>query len=124
MAEDGSRVLIIDDDPGVRRMLRLALETEGFEVTAAGNGLDGLEHVRMEPPDVIILDLRMPVMDGQTFFHHLRESGYGMPVIVLTAFDARNACRAMGANAYLRKPFSPNTLVQQVHRLVDAGRET
>lgn len=123
MAENGTaRVLIIDDDPGIRRMLRLALETEGFEVATAANGLDGLEHVRMQPPDVIVLDLRMPVMDGQTFFHQLREKGYGTPVIVLTAFDARAASRQLGADAYLRKPFAPTMLVRQVRRLT--GVET
>ena len=117
-----SRVLIVDDDPGIRRMLRLALETEGFEVATAANGLDGLEHVRMQTPDCIVLDLRMPVMDGQTFFHKLREKGYETPVIVLTAFDARGTSRQLGADAYLRKPFAPGMLVRQVRRLT--GDET
>ena len=116
-----ANVLIIDDDPALRRLLRLTLQDGGFDVVTAANGVDGLEHIAAREPDVIVLDLKMPVMDGRTFYGKLREGGYSTPVVILSAFGAREAGRALGAEAYMDKPFDPNALLDEVKRLAPAA---
>jgi CheY-like chemotaxis protein len=110
-------VLIIDDDVALVRMLRLTLRDGGFEVASAYNGREGLDYVTNHEPDVIVLDLQMPVMDGPTFYHELRSRGFDIPVLVLSANGARRAQRELEADAYLDKPFSPDDLLQAVARL-------
>ena len=85
----GARVLVVDDDPDTRSLLEDYLEAVGLEVTYAGNGQEAFEALAKEVPDVILLDLAMPVMDGMTFLDRLRNDPYhaGLPVIVLTSRD-------------------------------------
>ncbi len=85
------------------------------------NGLDGLQKASDHDPDVIILDLEMPVMDGRTFFQHLREQGDTTPVIVLSAYGARAAQRELQADIGLDKPFDSEQLVQSVRSLIEIG---
>jgi two-component system response regulator PrrA len=110
-------VLIIDDDTALVRMLRLTLRDGGFDVASASNGREALESVSEHEPDVIVLDLQMPVMDGRTFFHELRSRGFDVPVLILSANDGRRAQRELNAEGYLDKPFSPDVLVREVARL-------
>jgi len=110
-------VLIIDDDAALVRMLRLTLRDGGFDVSSASNGREGLERVADHEPDVIVLDLQMPVMDGATFYRELRSRGFEIPVLVLSARGARPAQRELKAEAYLDKPFRPDDLVREVARL-------
>jgi two-component system, OmpR family, response regulator len=111
-------VLIIEDDPSLRRMLALTLKGEGFAVNTAWNGREGLELIDSREPDAIVLDLRMPVMDGPTFFRELRARGVGTPVLILSAYDARKAQRELGADAYVQKPFEADRLVEKLRGLV------
>jgi len=87
LRQRGRRVLVIDDDPDVQALMRETLESEGLEVRCASNGEEGLRAVEAEVPDVVLLDLMMPVMDGITFLEHLRSNPYhmGLPVIVISA---------------------------------------
>ena len=89
----GGRVLVVDDEPDVRQMLKEYLLAVGLEVVMAGDGKEALEAVRSDAPDAVLLDLMMPVMDGMTFLEQLREDPLhmGLPVIVLTAKDLSGA---------------------------------
>jgi DNA-binding response OmpR family regulator len=123
MSENGSRypdvskVLVLDDDNALLRLLRLTLTSEGFEVITASNGLEGLEKVGQEPPDVILLDLEMPVMDGRTFFRELRKQGNNTPVLILSAYGAREAQRELHADGSLEKPFDADVLMNELKQL-------
>ena len=80
-----ARVLIVDDDRSIVRMLRLILHTSGFEVSIAYDGVEALDEIERDPPDVVLLDLNMPVMDGETFLRVIRNRGMQIPVIVTSA---------------------------------------
>jgi len=112
------RVLIVDDDPSVLRMLRLVFVADGFDVTTATNGREALAAVEAAKPGAIVLDLEMPVMDGREFFHELREKGDETPVLILSAYGAERARRELKAEAFVSKPFEPDYLVQEVEKLL------
>ena len=113
------RVLVIDDDPALVRLVSATLRDGGFIVSAAGNGVEGLQRVEEDAPDAIVLDLNMPLMDGPTFFKELRGRGVNTPVLVLSAHGARDVRRAIGADAAMEKPFDPDALVVRVRLLID-----
>ena len=113
-------VLIIDDDPAIARMLRLNLIADGFGVRTAIHGVDGLTRVEDREPDVIVLDLQMPVMDGRTFYRELRSRGCVVPVIVLSAYGAEGARMELGAEASIGKPFDPMHLISTIRRVLAA----
>jgi DNA-binding response OmpR family regulator len=109
-------ILVVDDDRRMRRLLRLNLEKEGYGVTTVENGVAGLEVAELEPPDLVLLDVMMPEMDGFTFLQHLREFS-DVPVILLTAKgEERDKVRGLdlGADDYLTKPFGPAELLARV----------
>src|SRR5207245_3461784 len=81
----GKRVLVVDDDPDIRELLFTALEDEGFEVVPAANGQEALAIIRTFHPDVIILDLMMPVMDGWQFVKEMRARDEDIPLVLLSA---------------------------------------
>ncbi|HEY3604658.1 MAG TPA: response regulator [Sporichthyaceae bacterium] len=116
---EGARVLVVDDDPSVRRLIALNLELDGFEVRTAEDGWAALTEIRADPPDVITLDLSMPVLDGLGTAAWLRadEGLAGLPVVlisaVLTAEDLELA-EKIGVNAVLTKPFESADLVAAV----------
>lgn len=115
------RILVVEDDGPIRNLLVLSLLDEGFETTQAANGLEALDVVDQATPDLIVLDLAMPVMDGRTFYHRLRESGAReIPVIVVSAVGAKRAQRELGAEAAFDKPFDTDDIVAEVWRLVRA----
>jgi two-component system, chemotaxis family, chemotaxis protein CheY len=101
------RVLVVDDDESIRELISIALEDEGYEILQAHQGQAALEVVRCHPPDVILLDTRMPVMNGWEFARRYRElEGPHAPVIMFTAVDDPElAAHEIGAEAYLSKPF-------------------
>src|SRR5215831_6596255 len=101
------RVLLVDDDAGTRAGLQGLLETQGFSVLQAADGAAALERLVELPPDVIVTDLDMPVMNGMELLGALRERALDVPVIVATsAAELRAAVEAMraGASDYLTKP--------------------
>ena len=118
------RVLVIDDDVSLSRLVRAILRTADYEVAQAFNGIEGLEVVSREHPDVIVLDLQMPQMDGRGFFRELRARGDQTPVLVSSSFGARSAQKELGAEGSIEKPFDPDALVAAVTELFEASRAT
>ena len=116
------RVLVVDDDVSLSRLVRAILRTADYEVAQAYNGIEGLEVAGREHPDVIVLDLQMPQMDGRGFFRELRARGDRTPVLVSSSFGARTAQRELGAEGSIEKPFDPDALVEAVERLFQASR--
>jgi two-component system KDP operon response regulator KdpE len=111
-----ANVLVVDDDQRMRRLLRVNLEREGYHVTAAEDGPAGLEVAELDPPDLVVLDVMMPEMDGFTFLQRLREFS-DVPVILLTAKgEERDKVQGLdlGADDYLTKPFGPAELLARV----------
>jgi DNA-binding response OmpR family regulator len=123
------RILIVDDEPNVRLVFRTALETTGYLVTEAADGDAALKQLRKLPTDLILLDLKMPVVDGMETLQRLRDAGDKTPVVVITAHGSvpdAVAVMKLGAVDFLPKPVSPATLravVSGVCALFTVNRE-
>ena len=114
-------ILIVDDEPAIVQVIRERLEREGFQVCAAGSGEAALEAVHDCAPDLLILDLMLPGIDGFGVLRRLRESGQALPVIVLTARDDDVDAVVgleLGADDYVRKPFNPRELAARVRAVL------
>ena len=109
----GRRVLVVDDDDGIRQFIRMALEDAGYEVVPASDGRGALEAIEGAAPDLIFLDMRMPVMDGWTFARTYRSGpSPHAPIVVLTAArDAAQNASEIDADAFLAKPFPLRDLI-------------
>ncbi len=115
--EERPTVLIVDDDPGVHEMLTDVLSDEGYDVIAALNGREGLERLHERKPDVILLDLMMPVMDGWRFREEMRhiEGANAIPVVVLSATHSIvDAAKQIQADGYIAKPFDLDQLLAKL----------
>jgi two-component system chemotaxis response regulator CheY len=111
-------ILVIDDDPSILSTVSDILEFEGFPVTTASNGAEGLRCLEQVTPSLVLLDMRMPIVDGWEFARTLRERGIVLPIVVMTAAqDARRWAQEIGANGYLSKPFDLADLIDTVKRL-------
>lgn len=112
----GRRVLVVDDEPQVRATVSEALELEGYDVAQATNGLEALASLAIREPEVIILDLWMPVMDGWAFRRAQLASHPHIPVVILSALDlSSERLRELRANALIGKPFDLDVLYGAVH---------
>jgi two-component system response regulator MprA len=127
MSPVGERVLVVDDDLSLRRMLERTLKAEGYEVTVAADGGGALAAVERSAPDVIVLDVAMPGVDGLAVCRRLRSRGLATPILMLTARDAvadRVSGLEAGADDYLVKPFAIAELIARLRALTrrtDAG---
>ncbi len=113
------RILIVDDEPRILNFLVTKLKVSGYETLTAGDGQEGLEQVKAQEPDLVVLDLLMPRMDGLDMLRQLR-SFSTVPVIVLTARgDEADRIRGLqlGADDYLPKPFNPDELVARIEAI-------
>jgi DNA-binding response OmpR family regulator len=119
-----NKVLLIDDDPALVRMIRLALLSEGLQVDTAIDGVQGLAATETSTYDVIVLDLQMPNMDGRAFFREFRARGGTTPIVLLSAYGAQAARSELKAEAAVSKPFDPNTLIRAVRALLPAEYES
>ena len=121
----GKRVLVVDDDPDIRELLFTALEDEGFEVVPAGNGQEALAIIKTFRPDVIVLDLMMPVMDGWQFAQELRARDEGdedIPLVLLSAArDLKTHAKALAAADIIEKPFDLAELLPKIARVASAA---
>ncbi|MDQ1385866.1 MAG: hypothetical protein QOG65_3245 [Actinomycetota bacterium] len=120
-----ARVLVVDDDTVVRRLVRDGLEREGFDVTEAGDGSAALEAVETSRPDLVILDVNLPVAGGFDILQRLRESS-ALPVILLSGRGAeidRVLGLELGADDYVVKPFSPRELASRVRAVLRRATE-
>ena len=116
----GKRVLVVDDDASIRELLTTALGEGGYEVVPATNGEDALAVRERWRPDVIVLDLMMPVMDGSTFAKRLRERD-DIPIVVLSAAnDLERHAKSVGAADVIGKPFDLDQLIPTVARAAEA----
>jgi two-component system response regulator MprA len=116
-----ARILVVDDEPAVRESLTSSLEFEGYRVAGAADGVLALQRVEREPPDLVVLDVLMPRMDGLTTCRRLRALGATMPVLMLTARDMvgdRVTGLDAGADDYLAKPFELDELLARVRALL------
>ena len=114
-------VLLVDDDAPIRRMLERTLSAEGYDVSAVGDGGAALASVERSVPDVIVLDVAMPGVDGLAVTRRLRAKGLPVPILLLTARDAlreRVAGLDAGADDYLVKPFEVEELTARVRALL------
>ncbi|MGB3717522.1 MAG: response regulator transcription factor [Candidatus Promineifilaceae bacterium] len=113
-------VLVVDDEPRMIRFIRMNLELEGYHVVEAGNGIEALDQVRKHMPDLVVMDIMMPKMDGFETLHLLREIST-VPVILLTVKgeeEDRIRGLELGADDYVTKPFSPRELVSRVNAVL------
>jgi CheY-like chemotaxis protein len=117
----GKRVLVVDDDPDIRELLFTALEDEGFDVVPAANGREALAIIRTFRPDVIVLDLMMPVMDGWQFASELRARDEDIPLVLLSAAnDLPTHAKALAAAEVIEKPFELAELLPKIARVASA----
>lgn len=115
------KILVVDDEQPVRESLRRSLRFNGYDVLTASDGLEAVEAVRSENPELLILDVMMPNMDGLEVCRTLRREGWDRPILVLTARDGvsdRVAGLDAGADDYLPKPFALEELLARVRSLV------
>ncbi|WP_457184582.1 response regulator transcription factor [Nocardioides sp. P5_E3] len=121
MSESRPRVLVVDDDRAVRDSLRRSLEFNGYEVVLAADGAEGLVAVGAQHPDVVVVDVMMPRLDGIETTRALRAAGNDVPILVLTARDAvgdRVEGLDAGADDYLTKPFALEELLARLRALL------
>src|SRR6202161_4530200 len=124
-----ARVLVVDDEPAVRRALERALRLDRYDVELAGDGEEALDALAKAPPDAVILDIGMPKLDGLEVCRRMRQAGDRTPILMLTARDAvddRVEGLDVGADDYLVKPFALRELQARLRALLrrtgeDAG---
>ncbi|GAB4521936.1 MAG: response regulator transcription factor [Anaerolineales bacterium] len=115
-----ARILVIEDDEAIIRFVRRGLAYEKYEVETAGDGLSGLQKAQENPPDVVVLDLMLPGLDGMEVCRRLR-SVSGVPILILTARDSVNdrvMGLDMGADDYMVKPFNMDELLARIRALL------
>lgn len=115
------RILIVDDDPSIRYMLGRILVDEGYEALAAGNGCDGLKIMREKSVDLVLLDMKMPGMNGEETLKEMTGARAGLPVIMMTAYPRRQTEGGLaGASALLQKPLDFPILLEAIKKLLCA----
>ncbi len=120
-AAPGPLVLLVDDDPGIRRSVAAGLELEGFRVVPASGGRAGLAAATSQRPDVVLLDLAMPDLNGLEVLRELRDGGDDVPVCILSArdeVDDRVRGLEVGADDYVVKPFALEEVAARLHALL------
>jgi len=115
-------VLVVDDDSSILDTVSSILSGEGYEVVSAASGQEALAAVALKQPLVILLDMRMPVMDGWAVARALRNQGISVPIVVMTAAEsAKRWADEVGAEGYLAKPFGLDELLTAVERFRGRG---
>lgn len=125
-----NKILVVDDDPDIREALIMILEQSGYQVITARNGIEGLASLKADQPDLMILDLLMPKMDGFSVLKEIKDPKWlgfkDMPIIVLTAVREEASRRRyeletgveLSTADYVEKPINPDLLVERVRRLI------
>jgi two-component system OmpR family response regulator len=119
--DSGPRLLVVDDEPNIVELLSASLRYAGFEVSSARSGREAVDQVRAERPDLVVLDVLMPGIDGFSVLRQLRGNGVDIPVLFLTAKDAgqdRVAGLTLGADDYVTKPFSLAEVIARIHAIL------
>jgi len=120
------QILVVDDDPLMHRLYQHHLERAGYQMVSARNGREALDAAARQPPQLIVMDIMMPDMDGLEALRELKKSDAtkAIPVIIITANGhhiARKESESCGAAVFLTKPFSPMQLLTEIKRFVPAG---
>jgi len=125
---NGKKIVHIEDEPDMIDLVKLILERKGYQVIGAAGGQEGLDAVRETIPDLVLLDLMMPDIEGWDVYQQMRahEETKHIPVIVVTA-KAQNIDKVLGLHIakvddYISKPFSPQELVDAIERVLDKGK--
>ena len=123
-----ARILIADDDPDIRQLVIYALADQGHEVSVAKDGQEALDHVAQSPPDLMLLDIMMPEMDGYDVLRALDERGIRgfTKILVLTAKGSERDWKLgydLGADRYMTKPFDPDELLETVGEMLNSTPE-
>lgn len=119
----GKKILVVEDDPTSLKLLELILSKEGYEVVAASNGLEGLRMAKLDSPDLVVMDVMLPGLDGFEVCHRLRSEAAtaGLPVLMLSSkrqkSDIETATK-VGANAFLPKPVDRTEFLSKVSELL------
>lgn len=125
-----TKILVVEDDPDIVEALKMILERRGYQVLTAREGVEGLACLKAEKPDLIILDLLMPKMDGFAVLKELRERRWSqfrdIPILILTSVREEASRRRyeletkveLGADAYVEKPICPDLLLERVKKLI------
>ena len=125
-----AKILVVDDDPDILDAVTMILESQGYEVVTAQNGLEGLAQIKAEEPDLMILDLLMPKMDGFALFKELQDPKWlkykDMPILILSSVREEASRRRYELETgvelemadYIEKPFSPDVLLKRVGELI------
>ena len=121
---DKKKILLVDDEQDMVYVVKIRLEVDGFTVVTAGDGQEGLDKARQENPDLIILDLMLPKLDGYKVCRMLKfdEKYRNIPVILYTARGQETDEKLgyeVGADAYITKPFDPQKLLAKIHELLN-----
>ena len=124
MIEDHQTILVVDDESHMRRLIEFTLRKGGYTIVVVGNGREAIAAARASSPDLIILDVLMPEMDGMEALDRLKENQQtaSIPVILLTGIGqpaARQLVEEKGTVTYLAKPFSPSKLLREVRRKLE-----
>ena len=115
------KILVVDDEPDILEFLRYNLVKEGYDVSTANNGEEGIKKAEAEKPNLIILDIMMPPPDGFTLTSMLRDDVKfaRTPILIITALDNSNSrATTLGANGYLAKPFNLDELAAKIMELI------
>ncbi len=121
------KILVIEDDRATRKALQQIFEPEGYSVAVAQNGAEGLAIFRQERPNFVILDLRMPLANGQDVCRQIRKESEDVPILILTGSNAeidRVLLLELGADDYVTKPFSPKELLARVRAILRRSRRS
>ena len=121
-----ARLLVVDDEPNIRELLSTSLRYAGFEVTAAANGREALDAAEEFQPDLAVLDVMLPDMDGFTVTRRLRSAGRHFPVVFLTARDGTEdkiTGLTVGGDDYVTKPFSLDEVVARIRAVLRRGSD-
>ena len=111
-------ILVVDDDPNILDVVSELLDMEGYRVATAANGAEALRAVEEQLPSLVLLDMRMPVLDGWGFAKELHARGVKLPILVMTAAqNARLWAEEIGAQGYVAKPFEVPALLDAVEKL-------
>lgn len=128
MERNGKKIVHIEDEPDMIDLVKLILERKGYQVIGAAGGQEGLDAVKETIPDLVLLDLMMPDIEGWDVYQQMRayEETKHIPVIVVTA-KAQNIDKVLGLHIakvddYISKPFSPQELVDAIERVLDQGK--
>ena len=120
-----SKLLVIDDEPAILEMIEGHFSVRGFQVLTATDGVEGLQIVESEKPDVVLLDLKMKKMDGDRFVQEVRERNISAKILVITGYQdeaLRNKVERLGVDVFLEKPVSILELQRKIQELTEVAR--